>query len=187
MRSLHLRVRLYFQIDLQLPSSSPAGCSSMPCQDMYIMRNQSNIKFWRYLFYLHQFIDHSLSINPARVQFSPPGILAIWGQSLRPIPAKIIEDTFSRLVVNIPPGSVDPPDSRLKVKNLSTQRPEITSTKKPTFWLLIRCSNTLVVCWSHHCCALMGGQAAGERVNLMADFIKKAGDYYWKSLSGLRS
>ena len=67
-------------------------------------------------FHLHQFIDHSLSINPARVQFSPPGILAIWGQSLRPIPAKIIEDTFSRLVVNIPPGSVDPPDSRLKVK-----------------------------------------------------------------------
>ena len=74
----------------QLPSSSPAGSSSMPCQDMYIKGHQSNTKtsffffafpshhWWKEFFaYLHQFINHSLSIDPARVQFSPAGILQI--------------------------------------------------------------------------------------------------------------
>ena len=57
----------------QLPSSSPAGSSSMPCQDMYIKGHQSNIKtsFFFFCFSISSLMERIFCLPPSVHQSQP--------------------------------------------------------------------------------------------------------------------
>ena len=91
-------------------------------------------------------------------------------------------------MVNIPPGSVDPPDSRLKVKpQYTTARDNFN--KEANFLTSDSVLKYLGCVLESPLLCLDGGPGGWrkKRVNIIADFIEKAGDYYWKSLCALRS